>query len=337
MSGARAATGLVLGKFLPPHLGHLYLCEFAQAQVERLCVVVGSLPGEPIPGALRHAWMQELLPGCEVVHLDEVLPQYPHEHEDFWTLWREALRRVMPFAPERVFASEAYGQGLAEVLGARFVPLEREAMGISGTALREDPWAHWRWLVRPARPWFLKRVCVFGPESTGKTTLARQLAERYDTLWVPEYARALIEAQGGELQAPDIERIAQGQLASERALARSAHRILFSDTDLLSTTIWSRELFGRCPDWIEAAAAEQRFDLTLLCDVDLAWEADVARYRPRGREDFLRRCEAALQAHDRPYVKISGEGPARLEAAIEAVERALARPTRTLAPSRTLM
>lgn len=341
MSGSgllpRAATGLVLGKFLPPHLGHLYLCEFARAQVERLCVVVGAQPPEPVPGALRLSWMRALMPDCEVVLLDRTMPQYPHEHPDFWALWRAALREVAPFEPELLFASEDYGRPLAEVLGARFVPLERRALPVSGTLIRDDPWSGWRWLPRVVRPHYLKRVCVFGPESTGKSTLARQLAERFDTRWVPEYARTLIESQGGTLEEADIPRIAAGQLAAERALARSANRLLFTDTDLLTTTLWAQELFGRCPEPVREAAAAQRFDLTLLCDVDLEWEADPARYRPQGRRDFFVRCQAALEQAGRPYVIVRGEGPARLEAAVAAVEGMLDRPVRALPPTRTLM
>src|SRR5687768_9683832 len=80
----RAGSGMLLGKFMPPHLGHVYLCEFARSYVRDLTIIVGTLPSEPIPGELRYAWMKELFPDVRVVHLAEELPQYPHEHPDFW-------------------------------------------------------------------------------------------------------------------------------------------------------------------------------------------------------------------------------------------------------------
>lgn len=321
-------TGMVLGKFLPPHLGHVYLCEFARSYVDELCVVVGTLKREPIPGALRHRWMTELVPGARVVHLDEELPQDPSEHPEFWRLWKEALGRVLPFRPGYVFASEAYGAPLAQALGAAFVPVDlaRTAVPVSGTMIREDPMAHWDFLPRCVRPHFAKRVCVFGPESSGKTTLARELAARFRTVWVPEYARTHLEAQGGEIGAGDIPKIARGQRAAEEALARDANRLLVLDTDLLETTVWAEALFGACPDWIREEASRRPADLTLLTDVDIPWVADPVRYLPDERRSFFERCRAALEAAGRRYVVLSGSREQRLEAAAGAVEPLLRRP-----------
>src|SRR5262249_56697885 len=86
-------TGRLLGKFLPPHLGHVYLVEFASRYVDQLTVVVCSLAREPIPGELRHRWMRELFPFDNVVHLRDELPQEPKEHPDFWALWKASLER----------------------------------------------------------------------------------------------------------------------------------------------------------------------------------------------------------------------------------------------------
>ncbi len=315
---------MLLGKFLPPHLGHAHLVDFARAYSDELTVVVGTLESEPIPGAIRFEWMRELCgPDVEVVHLAEELPQDPSEHPRFWDLWREAsLRMLGGRPPDLVFASEAYGARLAAELGARFVPVDpgRSGVPVSGTAVREDPMAHWRWLPRCVRPWYVRRVCVFGPESTGKTTLAARLASHFDTVWVPEYARTVIEQQAGEVSAADMPAIVRGQLASEAALARSANRLLICDTDPLTTAIWSQELFGAVDDEVAEAADRQRYDLTLLCDVDLPWVDDLARYRPDGRPRFLGRCREALEARGRPYVLVSGTDPdARFAAARDAV------------------
>ena len=320
-------TGMLLGKFLPPHLGHVYLVEFARHFVDQLTVVVCSLRREPIPGELRYDWMRELFPFDHVVHLTEELPQEPSEHPDFWALWQRALQRVLPCRPDHVFASEPYGRPLAETLGGSFVPVDvaRVIVTCSGTAIRTDPMANWEFLPRCVRPYFLRRVCVFGPESTGKTTLARRLAKHFSTVTVPEYARTLIEMQQGRIAAPDMLLIARGQTASEEALARNAHRLLICDTDARSTCIWSAVLFGTCSEALRALADTRRCDLYLLLDVDVPWVADVARYLPENRRDFFNRCESELRAAGLPYLVIRGDWDQRFEQARHAVADVLAR------------
>lgn len=315
--------GMVLGKFLPPHQGHTYLVEFARRWVDELTVVVGTLASEPIPGALRHAWMSALFPDVRVVHLDDENPQDPSEHPDFWGIWRRSLERVLPPTPiTHVFASEPYGERLAAELGAKFIPVDlgRVARPVSGTAVRRDPWAHWSYLPPIVRTHFLKRVCIFGPESTGKSTLAAALARHYATVVVPEYARTLIEWHKGALRGEDFELIARGQIASEDALALQATHLLFCDTDVLSTRIWSEVMFDRCDPWIAEQARARTYDLTLLLDVDVAWVDDIVRYLPEERRSFFDRCERMLHEAGRPYVVIRGDWDARWQAAVAAVE-----------------
>lgn len=325
MSGAQRGRGMVLGKFMPPHRGHVYLVEFARRYCDELTVVVGSLAAEPIAGSLRHAWMSELCPSARVVHLTDENPQYPHEHPRFWEIWEASLRRVMPEPPDWVFASEPYGMKLAEVLGARFVPVDlgRHALRVSGTAIRRAPLQHWDYLPDCVRPYFARRVSVFGPESTGKTSLAQRLAEHFQTVWVPEYARTLLEVYAGAPELEQMSTIVRGQIASEDALAREAQRLLVCDTDPLATTIWSEELFGECSDAVRAAAAGRQYHLTLLCDVDVPWVADPVRYRPERRRSFFEHCRRRLEEQGRPYVVIRGSWPERFEQARAAVQRLL--------------
>ncbi len=332
----RPTTGMVLGKFMPPHTGHLYLAELAAGFVDELTVVVGTLSREPIPGELRFAWMRELLPDARVVHLRDENPQDPSEHPDFWDIWKASLARVLPGPLDYVFASEPYGPTLARVLGAEYIPVDpaRIAVPVSGTSIRANPLAHWEHLPRCVRPYFVLRVCVFGPESTGKSTLARDLATRFGTVHVPEYARTWLEAKG--LAAPsrpeDFLPIARGQLASERALSRSANRVLFADTDLLLTSLWSQALAGSVAPFIAETAGSRPFDLYLLTDVDVPWVADGVRYLPHERRSFFERCEEALSARRLRYVVIRGSWEERLRVAISAVEELLRAPPPRPAP-----
>jgi NadR type nicotinamide-nucleotide adenylyltransferase len=317
--------GMALGKFLPPHLGHVYLAEFGQHHVDDMTVVVCSIEREPIPGALRYRWMRELLPGVRVVHLTDELPQEPAEHPDFWDLWREALLRVLPAPPQRVFASESYGHRLARELGAEFVEVDiaRAAVPVSGTAIRARPLEHWAHLPRCVRPYFARRVSVFGPESTGKSTLAARLAERYQTTLVREYARAYLEARQGHLEERDLLPIARGQIASEEALVPGCNRVLICDTDPLLTTVWSHTLHGACDPWITERARQRRYDLTLLTDVDVPWVPDPVRYLPDDRRPFFDRCEEALKQAGRPYLILRGPWDERFARACDAIDALL--------------
>ncbi|MCB9662173.1 MAG: AAA family ATPase [Sandaracinaceae bacterium] len=328
---------MVLGKFYPPHRGHVYLCEFAAAHVERLHVVVGTLARETIPGGLRHAWMCELVPQAHVHHLRDENPQDPSEHPEFWSIWRASLRRVLPEPVDLVFASEPYGARLAQELGARFVPvdIDRSALGLSGSAVRADPLAAWGALPRVVRPYFVRRVCLVGPESTGKTTLARTLARSFDTAWVPEYARAYLAqprvAPGGALASTeppplvpdDFVHIARGQAASEEALAREARKVLVCDSDALTTALYAHELVGTVPAEVAERADTARYDLTLLTAPDVPFVPDPQRFLPHTRQRFFDRCRAELEARGRAFVVLRGAWDERLATAQAAVDALL--------------
>ena len=173
-------------------------------------------------------------------------------------------------------------------------------------------------------------VSVFGPESTGKTTLARKLARRFGTVCVPEYARAHLEAQGGRLARRDIPLIARGQVASEEALARESNRILVCDTDPLLTKVWSETLFGSCPAGLAKQARARRYDLTLLTDVDVPWVGDSVRYLPKDRRGFFKRCRRELKGAGREPIILKGSWEKRFKTACAAVEGLTQRGARPL-------
>jgi NadR type nicotinamide-nucleotide adenylyltransferase len=319
--------GFVLGKFMPPHAGHLYLCDFGRAYVDRLTILVCSLPDDPIPGKLRHAWMHELCPAARVVHCEEVLPQLPEDDpKNFWPIWRDVMKRYHPEPIDVVFASEPYGHRLAAEAGARFVPVDeaRTAFPVSGTAIRRDPYANWRFLPAPVRPYYLKRVTLFGAESTGKTTLAAQLARHFDTIVAPEFGRFHTEAFGaGATSAEDMRQIVMGHLAGVAAAGLRANRVLIEDTDPVLTAIWSDTLAGSRDPWFDSYRDYP--DLYLFCDIDLPWVDDGTRYfsNPEDRRRFHLACERELVSRGVRYVRISGPPEQRRARAVEAVDQLL--------------
>ena len=294
-----------------------------------LTVMVCTLDRDPIPGRLRYEWVRRMFPDANVVHVTDDLPQEPSAHRDFWTLWRDACLRAAGGPVDYVFASEAYGPTLAEVLGARYVEVDRprELVPVSGTLVRSNPMRYWDFIPEPVRPYFVKRVCVFGPESTGKSTLARDLARHFRTVYAWEYARPLLDPAGGQCTPEDIPRIARGQVAAEDALAYQANRVLFCDTDVLTTTLWSEVLFGDTPQWVRDLAEQRRYDLYLVTDVDVPWVDDRQRFfsDETVRRQMFERFLSAVQSRGRPHRVIRGDWRQRFAAACEAV-RALIGP-----------
>jgi HTH-type transcriptional repressor of NAD biosynthesis genes len=316
------ATGLILGKFMPLHKGHQYLIEFARERVEHLTVIVGTLATEPIPGHLRYEWVKELYADVNVQHCADENPQYPHEHKDFWNIWVSSVRKFIPQGPDVIFTSEEYGAEFARHLGAEHIlcDLSRRQIPVSATKIRENPYEYWQFLPDPVRPYFAKRVVIYGPESTGKTTLAEKLAEHYKTVWVPEYGRKYLDEKGAWVELSDIPKIAEGQLTSEDRLARQANRLLICDTDLITTSIYSRYYFGECPEEVRQKAEERTYDLYLLLDIDVPFVEDWQRPDAHSREQFFATFRGELESRGRNYMLISGTYQERLERAIQAID-----------------
>lgn len=173
----------------------------------------------------------------------------------------------------------------------------------------------------------VKRVAVFGPESTGKTRLAETLARHFDVAWVSEYAREFWDREG-VIGLEDMVPIAREQWRREDEAAAKAERLLICDTDALTTMLWSDLLYGTCPEELRRGAEKRAKDyaLYLLLDVDVPFAPDPARCfpEPEDRERCARIWRGALERRGLPFVVIRGDWRDRERAAIAAVERLLA-------------
>lgn len=157
------------------------------------------------------------------------------------------------------------------------------------------------------------RICLTGPESTGKSSLAVRLAEELGVPCVGEFAREYAERVGRPLTAGDVEPIARGQIANQD---RTFHRErVVLDTDLLSTVVYARHYYGSCPEWIEEAARLRRADLYLLMDTDVAFLEDPVRDTdPDAREDLFDAFRRTLDEFETRWIVISGKGEDRWKA-----------------------
>jgi NadR type nicotinamide-nucleotide adenylyltransferase len=338
IEGEFVGHGLVFGKFMPPTNGHLYFINFARQSCHKLTILVCSLPTEPIQGEQRYKWMKELFPDANVVHHYIDIPQEPKSPDDeaFFQTWRDSIFKHCPGEKfDALFASEAYGYKMAEVLDTKFIPVDvkRDLVQISGTEMRKNPLRHWEHLHPVIRPYFLKRVALVGPEAAGKSTLARNLAEHFDTMNVAEYARDMLADFSANLQGydpsqptiKDVSTTARGQMASEDSLARQANRIIFCDTELVTATYWSNFHFKDCPKWITKAAQERKYHLYMLLDprgVEEFYVAHPQRSMPKleDRIALFDWWKAELTRRQQPFVVIEGDDwQTRFQKAVVAV------------------
>ena len=172
------------------------------------------------------------------------------------------------------------------------------------------------------------KVVLFGPESTGKTTLSRQLARYYNSVWVPEYAREYLQKKWNNerktCEPDDLLPIAKGQIKLENKLAKKTESILICDTDLLETKVYSEAYYsGSCDPILEKYALENTYDLYFLTYIDTPWEADDLRDKPKDRVRMFEAFQDELIKNKRPYVLLKGNKKERLETAIKYIDKLL--------------
>lgn len=167
----------------------------------------------------------------------------------------------------------------------------------------------------------VKKVCVIGPECTGKTDLSKFLSEHYNTPWVDEYARAYLNKLGRPYQQHDLTKIAHGQMRMEDEWLNDANKILICDTNLLVIKIWSEYKFGACDKEILKGMAERKYDLYLLTNIDIPWQDDPQREHPQKREFFWNLYKKEVATTGVATVEISGSREVRRSTAIEAINK----------------
>lgn len=340
---------MVVGKFAPLHRGHELLINRALDACEQVIVISYQRPEIPgYPPEVREHWLRARFPRACVLVLDnerlrrlvapgagpsevpgnEAAPVVDRRFCGF------LCQQVLGMTVDAVFTSEDYGDPFAAELTRWFrahqpeapavehvmVDRARREVPVSGTRLREDVHAHRRWLSPEVYASFVRRVCLLGGESTGKTTLAAALAGELGTVWVPEYGRQLWEEKEGRLDFADMERIGRVQVAAEDQAAPRAHRFVFCDTSPLTTLFYSRLLFGRAAPALERMA-ERPYDLTVLCAPDIPFEQDGTRHGGGFRDEQHAWYLRELSARGIPYLLVTGsldERIARIRAALPA-------------------
>jgi NadR type nicotinamide-nucleotide adenylyltransferase len=341
--------GLVVGKFSPLHRGHELVIRSAFDMCAEVVLISYSKPEFPgCEAEQRERWLGQLFPKARVlVVTDEWLREHfshlngsvfvpPNDAEDsvhrrfVGFLCLEALGATV----DAVFTSEDYGDGFARELTAYFrerdatvrevhhvsVDRERNDVAISGTQIRTDVEAHRQWLSPIVYASFVRRVCILGGESCGKSTLAEALAAHFGTLHVAEYGRELWETKNGSLIYEDMLQIAETQVAAENRACIGANRYLFCDTSPLTTLFYSKHLFQRAEAKLEQLA-ERKYDLVVFCAADFGFVQDGTRQDSSFRERQNLWYLDELNRRGIPFVEVTGGVIERIAQVCESLQR----------------
>ena len=320
--------GLTLGKYAPLHKGHQLVIETALAEMDHLILLIYDCPADcPWPLNVRSQWLRDLYPRVEVVECwdgpTEIgdTPGIRQMHEAY-LLGLLSGRNVTHF-----YSSEFYGDHVSRALGAvnRLVDPERTRHPVSGTQIRERPYAHRSSIPERVYRDLILNIVFLGAPSTGKTTLAQKLARSHKTVWMPEYGREYwnTHQKDRRLTLAQLVEIAEGHLQREEALLGESDRYLFTDTNALTTRIFSLCYHGAAAPRLArlADAAAARYDLVFLCDTDIPYHDTWDRSGEADRLEFQKRIIGDLRARKIPYFTMRGP----VEARVASVNRVLGR------------
>ncbi len=321
LTGKQFHHGLVVGKFCPLHRGHELVIQRALDSCDEVVIISYTKPEfagcEP---ALRDTWIRSLFPSARILVIDDEslqricissgispVPEIPHNdaaenlHREFvgWLCWN-----ILKTTVDAVFTSEDYGDGFASSLIAYFlartgktsvvkhvcVDKLRGTIPVSGTTIRSAVHAHGEFLSAQVYASFVRRICILGGESSGKTVLAESLANRLQTSWIPEYGRELWDLRGGKLLFEDMLQIARTQVEREMQCLAQAKNWMVCDTSPLTTLFYSMEMFGKVSSDLELLA-QRTYDRVFLCVPDIPFVQDGTRrdeqFRQRQHEWYV--------------------------------------------------
>ncbi|MBX2964226.1 MAG: AAA family ATPase [Cyclobacteriaceae bacterium] len=302
--------GLVIGKFLPIHKGHIALIEFAASQCDEVIVSMSYTPHDPIDPELRFSWIQKIFHDQPAIKPEKVADDFDdetlplNERTQKWAAF--IAKRYPPI--DVLFSSEDYGAPFAKHLGIPHVEFDslRDKFPVSGTKIREQPFQYWNFIPNEVRPFFVKKICFYGPESTGKSMMAKRMAEHYHTVSVPEVARELIATN--EFNREDIIMIGRKQTERIFKKLQMANKLLFCDTDLITTQIYSRHYLKVVPPVLYELEKMVRYDQYFLFETDVPWVDDGLRDlgAEQKRKEMFEIFKEELKRRNIDYVMIRG-------------------------------
>lgn len=307
--------GLTLGKFAPLHKGHQLVIETALAEMDKVSVIIYDAPETTyIPLNIRSNWLRKLYPQVNVIEAwdgpTEVgeTTEIKRKHENY--ILNNLNLKTSGIT--HFYSSEFYGEHMSVALDAtnRLINPLRDVIPISGMKIRENPFLFREYIHPFVYQDLIANIVFLGAPSTGKTTLAKRMADEYKTVWMPEYGREYWEKNQIQrrLSLEQLVEIAEGHLEREQKFLQQADRYLFTDTNAITTFMFSQYYHHTAlPKLIEFAnRAQSRYDLVFLCDADIPYHDTWDRSGDVNRRVFQKQIIGDLLVRKIPFVALSG-------------------------------
>lgn len=312
-------TGLTLGKFAPFHRGHEFLIEKALSEVDELFVLIYDTPVTPIPLSVRAKWIKSLYPSVHVIECWDGPDGYSNERSFEILQEKYILRMLNGQKITHFYSSEFYGAHVSKCLGAMDCRVDEARINIPvcATHIRENPYLYREYISDVVYKDLITKVVFLGAMSTGKSTLAEALAQKYETTWVREYGREYWEKNqiNRRVRLEEFDLICQGHLELEESEIMKANRYLFIDTNAITTYMYCMDYHGRSTDFLTQKALENssRYDLFFLCEDDIPYDDTWDRSGPQKREIFHKKIIADLKERQIPYIPLKGTVEERVD------------------------
>jgi len=315
--------GLVIGKFMPLHAGHIALIEFAATKCDELVVSMSYTEADPIDPILRFSWIIETFNNRPNIKPELSLDDFDDEslvEEERIKIWAQFIQKRFPKI-DILFSSERYGVPFAGALNIPHVlfDLSRTGFPVSATLIRTKPFAYWDFIPSAVRPFFVKKICFFGPESTGKSYMATVMATRYKTESVPEVSREILTSN--DFSIADIIHIGKTQTQRVHEKIRTANKFLFCDTDVITTELYSGIYLHEVPAILYELEKQIHYDQYFLFDIDVPWVADDIRDLGHKRNEMYELFKHELVSRNIPYIDVRGSWEERTQIITEALQR----------------
>ena len=320
-------VGLTLGKYAPFHKGHEYVIETMLRETDEAVVIIYDTDVTPIPLQIRAGWIKKLFPGVTVIEAWDGPVGGPRDcgyeaREEQYILGLLGEKKITAF-----YSSEYYGEHMSKALGCadRRVDEARKTVPISATAIRENPFRYRQYMSGIVYRDLIIKAVFLGAMSTGKSTIAKALAKRYNTTFAGEYGRDYWDEHQVDrrLSFEAFDEIAIGHIEREEAAFLFADRYCFIDTNAITTYMFALDYHGAAPEVLTRLAAENtsRYDLFFLCEDDIPYDNTWDRSGDQKRHVFHKQIVADLEARRIPYIPLKGDLETRMRRVGEVLKK----------------
>lgn len=318
--------GFVFGKFLPFHKGHQAMIEFALEKCDLLSVLICASDKENISGDVRKKWIEETFKTGkkpEVLlfnYKEEELINSSVPSREASNAWAKEFKKVFPLHTVLV-TSEVYGDYVADAMGIKHIPfdLAREIVPCSASMIRNDIQKCWNYLPASVKPYYCKKIVILGTESTGKSTLSKNLASHFNATLVAEAGRDLIE-DSNEFTVDDLYKVANEHARRIEEAAKGESALIVIDTDVHITQSYARCFFKKplvLDEWIYDS---NKADLYLYLCNDVPHVQDGTRMQENERNLLDKSHRETLALYTIDFIEIKGSWENRLQNAIQCIE-----------------